>query len=69
MAKEQQIDPGPLVIAYVGMNDKDHAFQWLEKAYSQHSNLLVTLKVDPLYDPLRSDERFQKLLQRTGLAE
>ena len=39
----------------------------LEKAYSQRSNVLAALKVDPVYDPLRSDLRFKDLLRRVGL--
>jgi len=45
------------------------AFAWLEKAYSQHSNALTTLKVEPGYDSLRSDPRFQVLMRRVGLAQ
>jgi hypothetical protein len=41
----------------------------LEKAYAQHSNGLTSLKVEPAYDPLRGDPRFQELLQRVGLAQ
>ena len=62
------IDPVIFVGPYIGLNDKDQAFAWLEKAYAQHSNALATLKVDPLYDPLRTDPRFQDLLQRVRLA-
>ena len=40
----------------------------LEKAYSQRANALAALKVDPVYNPLRRDSRFQALLQRVGLA-
>jgi hypothetical protein len=53
---------------YLGLGDKDEAFAWLERVYSQHSNVLTTLKVDPHFDPLRSDPRFQDLLRRVGLA-
>ena len=67
--RHHQIDPAPILIAYVGIGNKDEAFAWLEKAYSQHSNVLTSLKVDPIYDPLRSDPRFQDLLRRVGLAQ
>jgi TolB-like protein/DNA-binding winged helix-turn-helix (wHTH) protein/uncharacterized membrane protein len=66
---ECRIDPITLVLAYTGLNDRDDAFLWLQKAYSEHSPGLTALKVDPLYDPLRSDSRFNALLLRLGLAE
>jgi len=46
--------------------NKEQAFIWLEKGYSQHASL-TTLKVDPIYDPLRGDPRFQNLLHGVGL--
>ncbi|SPE24710.1 hypothetical protein SBA7_1070002 [Candidatus Sulfotelmatobacter sp. SbA7] len=52
----------------VRVSFKDEAFGWLEKAYSEHSNAVTTLKVDPICDPLRSDLRFQNLGRRVGLA-
>ena len=67
--QRQPLDPVAFVIAYIGMGNDDQAFAWLEKAYMQHSNAMTTLKVDPLYDPLRSDPRFQNLLSRVGLVQ
>jgi len=64
--KPERTDPSAFVNAYIGLGDKDHAFEWLEKAYSQHSNIVTMLKVDPIYDPLRSDPRFTNLLRRAG---
>lgn len=66
--QQQQTDPDVFVTAYLGLGDKDQAFAWLEKGYAQHSNLMTTLKVDPVFDPLRGDPRFQDLLRRVGLA-
>lgn len=57
-----------LAMAYAAMNNKDEALCWLQKAYSEHSHVVNTLKVDPVYDPLRSDPRFQALLRGAGLA-
>ncbi len=64
-----QMDPVPILWGYVGVGDKDQAFSWLEKAYQQRSSGLTNLKVNPLYDPLRSDPRFQAVLRRIGLAQ
>jgi len=64
-------EPGkvPLLLtAYLGTGQIDEVMALLQKAYSEHSNALTMLKVDPKYDPLRSDPRFQDLLQRIGLA-
>jgi len=67
--QREPIDPMVIVPAYLGTGNKDQAIAWLEKAFAQHSNGLTGLKVDPLYDPLRGDPRFQDLLRRVGLAE
>jgi TolB-like protein/DNA-binding winged helix-turn-helix (wHTH) protein/Tfp pilus assembly protein PilF len=63
-----RIDPGPFCIAYVG-NDNDKALAWLAKARAQHAQILTTLKVDPVFDPLRADPRFRELLHTVGLAQ
>lgn len=61
------VDPQVIAQAYAGLGDKDQSVAWLEKAYAAHSNELVSLKVSPEYDSLRSDPRFQDLLRRVGL--
>jgi TolB-like protein/DNA-binding winged helix-turn-helix (wHTH) protein/Tfp pilus assembly protein PilF len=64
--RRQPMDPMVVVLAYVGMGKNDQAIAWLEKAYVQRSNGLTVLNVDPAYDPLRHDPRFQDLLKRVG---
>ena len=49
---------------YLGMDDADRAVEWLERAYDEACGTLVWLSLEPIYDPLRSDPRFQALLQR-----
>jgi TolB-like protein/DNA-binding winged helix-turn-helix (wHTH) protein/Flp pilus assembly protein TadD len=63
------LDTTSFVFAYIALGEKEQSLAWLEKAYSQHSNLLTTLKVDPVFDPLRDDSRFEQLLHRVGLAQ
>jgi TolB-like protein/DNA-binding winged helix-turn-helix (wHTH) protein/Tfp pilus assembly protein PilF len=63
------VDPIVIVPAYIGMGNNDQALAWLEKAYAAHSNGLTALKVDPVYDPLRSEPRFQSILRGVGLAQ
>jgi tetratricopeptide (TPR) repeat protein len=66
--RTRAVDPMIIASAYLGVGDKDQALAWMERAYSQHSTELVSLKVNPGFDPLRSDPRFQDLLRRMGLA-
>jgi len=54
---------------YFLLGDKDQAFALLEKAYNEHDNMIVLLKIDPYFDSLRSDRRFTDLLRRVGFPQ
>jgi tetratricopeptide (TPR) repeat protein len=56
-----------IALIYAGLNEKDNAFDWLEKAYQAHDKSLTYLKIDPCLNPLRSDPRFKDLERRVGL--
>jgi TolB-like protein/DNA-binding winged helix-turn-helix (wHTH) protein len=66
--RKEPLDPAMFAIAHIGMNNPDQAMAYLQAAYDQHSNTMTTLKVDPIYDPLRRDPRFQDLLRRVGFS-
>ena len=51
---------------YARLGERDRAFDWLEKSYAEHLPTLVDLKVDPMFDGLRSDPRYIDLLRRVG---
>jgi serine/threonine-protein kinase len=53
-----------IALVYVGLKDHDQAFAWLEKTCDERFNRLAYIKVEALWDTLRSDPRFEKLLQR-----
>jgi eukaryotic-like serine/threonine-protein kinase len=61
------VSPWCFALVYTGLGDKDRAFFWLEKAFSERSADLIALKVTPAYDSLRSDARFTDLLTRVGV--
>jgi len=54
---------------YSSLHEKNRAFEWLEKAYQERSGWLLELKIDPVWDPLRSDPRFQDLMRRVGIPQ
>lgn len=61
------LDTAPLFSeAYGGLGDKENWIACLERSVAQRSSLPTSFKVDPLYDPLRSDPRFERLLRQAG---
>jgi TolB-like protein/DNA-binding winged helix-turn-helix (wHTH) protein/Tfp pilus assembly protein PilF len=58
------LNPFGVATVYAGLGDKDKALVWLERTFDEHGWSLVRLKVDPFFDSLRSDPRFQDLLRR-----
>ena len=69
ITRQQPVDSIVVVQAYIGVGNNNQALVWLEKAYAEHSNGLTALRVDPMYDPLRSDPKFQDILRSAGLAQ
>ena len=67
LSKEHYVDSFLQAIIHVGLGDKERAFEWLLKGYEERSHWLVFLKVDPKLDPIRSDTRYQKLIELVGL--
>lgn len=64
----QYVSPYLVAIIYVGLAWKDLALEWLEKAYADRAPRLNEL-IDPPFDRLRSDSRFQSLTERFGIPE
>ena len=52
---------------YMGLGDKDQAFEWFNKTFEENPYRIAWLKVDPRFDSLRSDPRFADLLRRMKL--
>ncbi|HVP12455.1 MAG TPA: tetratricopeptide repeat protein, partial [Phycisphaerae bacterium] len=61
------VDPTDIAAEYAALGDADRAFQWLDRAYQQRCGELLFVSVNPMFDPLRSDPRFDDLLRRIGL--
>ncbi len=68
-AKQRHIPPINFVIIYTGLDEKDQAFAWLEKVYEEQSGRdLGEVRVNPMFDSLRSDQRYTNLMRKINLA-
>jgi len=67
MASRQYVSPLSIALVYVGLDERDEAFQWMEKAYDERSVRLINIAVHPGFASLHSDPRFAALVQRIGL--
>jgi tetratricopeptide (TPR) repeat protein len=68
LSKQKYVSAVWMAKIYAGLEEKDEAFEWLEKAYEDHSIVSVgCVKTNPMFDPLRGDPRFADLLRRTNL--
>jgi TolB-like protein/Flp pilus assembly protein TadD len=68
-SKRLVVAPYDVAVVYAGLGDKDQALAWLERAYQVHNSWLALVQVDPRYDGLRSDPRFQDLLRRMNFPQ
>jgi TolB-like protein/DNA-binding winged helix-turn-helix (wHTH) protein/Flp pilus assembly protein TadD len=68
LSKRKYVSPVDIAIVYAGLGDRNSAFLWLEKAYQEHTMRIQELP-EPLFDTLRSDQRYRDLMRRLGLPE
>lgn len=67
MSKTRYVTPYAIAVVYSGLGEKDQAIAWLEKGYVDRHVAMAWLKIEPKFDVLRSDPRFQDLMRRIGL--
>jgi len=67
-ARQQYVDPEAFALVYAGLENKDKAFEWLNKAIDDREGWVTFINVEPMLDSLRLDPRFEDLLRRLGLA-
>ena len=68
-AKSSYTPPVLVAGVYMRLGDKAHALQWLEKGYQARDDLMIDLNVDPVFDGIRTDSRFQDLVRRVGIPD
>jgi len=71
MSQESSVGSPAFYIAmiYAQMREIDTAFKWVDKAYQEHEVEMYWLKVEPPFEPLRSDPRWQEMLDKVGFPE
>jgi TolB-like protein/Tfp pilus assembly protein PilF len=69
IAKSRPVSTFSLAMICVGIEHDDRAFELLDRAYREHSDMLVYLNVDPRFDRIRNDDRFKLLIQKVGLPQ
>ena len=64
--RDRYVPPYAVALVYLGLDEKDEVFAWLDKAYQARDVHLIYLTADPKWDPYRTDRRFADLLARCG---
>lgn len=67
LSSKRYIPPSNIATVHVALGGRDEALALLEKAYDERDVRLSFIKIDPKWDPVRSDPRFISLLKRIGL--
>jgi serine/threonine-protein kinase len=68
-AASKYVPPVLVAEACLRVGDKECALKWLEKGFDERDDLMINLKVESLFDPLRQDPRFQNLIRRVGFPQ
>jgi DNA-binding winged helix-turn-helix (wHTH) protein/TolB-like protein/Flp pilus assembly protein TadD len=68
MWRVRYFSPFVIALAHAAIGNKDQAFVWLTKSYESRDPQIVWLKVEPQFETLRPDPRFQALLRRMGIS-
>ena len=67
-SKSKFVSQSSIAMGYVGLGDKEKAFEWLNKSLESHDESVIWIYKHPMFAPLRDDPRFAELLKRVNLA-
>jgi TolB-like protein len=67
LSAKRYVSAYDMALVHLGLGETDRVMEWLEKAFKERSSWMVWLKAEPVFDNLRSDPRFQRIVQDVGL--
>jgi tetratricopeptide (TPR) repeat protein len=69
VSRDRYIPPYAMALIHIGLGRSDAAFEWLLRAFDAHDVHLAFLTIDPKWDPMRNETRFNDLIIRCGFAD
>ena len=69
LSQSQYVTPFSVSRVYFALDDRDSGFAWLERAYRERSNGMVYITQDRVFDRVRDDRRYRRLLDQVGLSD
>jgi tetratricopeptide (TPR) repeat protein len=67
-AREKYVPAYYFAIVYLGMDERDQFFTWMDRAVEERAGFLAFINVEPMFDAVRADGRFTELIDRMALA-
>ena len=69
LSQKQYVSPFDIAGVLMGLGENDEAFKWLDKAYAEHVWIMGFIKVEPVFDSVRSDPRYHRFVHKIGLPD
>ena len=69
LSKRTYVVPTFLASLYFAIGNKDKGFEFLNRAYEQQDCWIVTIKLGPVYETVRSDQRYIAILKKLNMEE
>jgi len=66
LSRQRYVSPYNVAMVYEGLDEHEHALAWLERGFQEREPRMVFLDVEPKWNGLRDNQRFNDLLQRIG---
>ncbi len=69
LRRDRFVSSYDIAVFYAAIGDRKQTLDWLDKAIEERAGLLVYLRVDPIWDSVRDDPRFEKIVKQVGIPQ